>query len=292
MAAFLRMLWSGRDRKPPRESVQERVSWDSESIIAAVHRWVDLFGEPPVAMDWAPAMARRSGRLDLIERASSAGVWPGVTTVQRHFGSWGAAIEAAGFERLSKGTFRNPYTPPPAETRFWRKVKITGAPADCWEWTDKLDRGGYGSLTVRRGLSVRAHRFAYEMLVGPIPEGLHLDHLCRNTNCVNPLHLEAVTPRENSLRSASVTGLNAAKTHCIRGHEFNEANTWIRPNGERECRPCKRMHWRAWDERRKAEEERQVEMDERRAQYSCYPPHRNVMAAPVKPPVKKERPGA
>lgn len=87
------------------------------------------------------------------------------------------------------------------EERFWAKVDRSG---DCWRWTGALARGGYGFAVVgSRDDPQRyrnAHRFAYELSVGPIPEGLELDHLCRNRRCVNPAHLEPVTHSENMRR--------------------------------------------------------------------------------------------
>jgi hypothetical protein len=92
-----------------------------------------------------------------------------------------------------------------------------------------------------------AHRFAYQMLVGPIPEGLTLDHLCRNTGCCNPEHLEAVTHRDNVLRGVSFAAVNAVKTECPRGHPYDSENTYIVPStGGRLCRLCQRDHKRRW----------------------------------------------
>jgi hypothetical protein len=96
--------------------------------------------------------------------------------------------------------------PKPEAERFWPQVDFDG-PGGCWLWTGQANKGGYGAFSVgsrydgnRRG--VRAHRWAYEALVGPIPEGLQLDHLCRNPPCVNPAHLEPVTHAENMRRWA------------------------------------------------------------------------------------------
>lgn len=110
--------------------------------------------------------------------------------------------------------------------------------AGCWLWTGPSRDGRYGTIRCK-GVVIPAHRWAYEHFVGPIPPGLEPDHLCRNTFCVNPDHLEIVTPRENVRRSESPPGINARKTHCIHGHEFTPENTqtW---HGKRQCRTCKR----------------------------------------------------
>lgn len=102
----------------------------------------------------------------------------------------------------------------------------------CIVWRGPL-RNGYGVL-----LGMNAHRLAYIHNVGPIPEGLVLDHLCRNRACVNHLHLEPVTQRENVMRGVNVTALNARKTHCVNGHEFTSENTWLENGSKRRCRRC------------------------------------------------------
>ena len=114
--------------------------------------------------------------------------------------------------------------------RFWSKVRVVG----CWEFDAYHDRDGYALFSDGDRKTVRAHRFAYELLVGPIPEGLVLDHLCRNRGCVNPDHVEPVTSRTNVLR-----GVEATAETCRRGHPFDECNTYERPSGRRSCKRCK-----------------------------------------------------
>jgi hypothetical protein len=121
--------------------------------------------------------------------------------------------------------------------RFWEKV--SKQPGDgCWFWTSALDAGGYPILWIGGGRSVRAHRFAYGLIVGPIPDGLTLDHLCRVRHCVNPSHLEPCTAGENAKRSPNAPyNVKAASDRCARSHLFDEQNTALH-NGRRECRAC------------------------------------------------------
>jgi HNH endonuclease len=123
--------------------------------------------------------------------------------------------------------------------------QITADPdSDCWLWTGYVDPAGYASIRVGGGGSAEltVQRAAYQLFVGPIPEGLTIDHLCRVRHCANPEHLEAVTMRENTLRGDTLPARNAAKTHCLRGHPFDEANTGFQPGG-RYCLTCKREGW-------------------------------------------------
>jgi hypothetical protein len=124
----------------------------------------------------------------------------------------------------------------------------------CWEWNGYHDRDGYSlvRLSSPRRMA-RVHRVMYEALVGPIPKGTEPDHLCRNRGCVRPDHLEPVTHRENMLRGETVVARNAVATHCIHGHEFTEANTYRRPDGDRDCRACKARRIGELRARRRAE---------------------------------------
>ena len=121
--------------------------------------------------------------------------------------------------------------PTPAE-RFWAKVEKTDS---CWLWTGQLSNAGYGMLLVSRRMR-NAHRWAYEYFVGPVPEGLEIDHLCRIRRCVRPDHMEAVTRSVNQLRGNSWW---RRKTHCPRGHPYDSANTLsYGKKPKRQCRMC------------------------------------------------------
>lgn len=128
----------------------------------------------------------------------------------------------------------------PLWDRFWPKVDAAGP---CWEWTACKNHLGYGQIGLGRrdqGLGM-AHRVAYELLVGPIPEGLELDHLCRNPSCVNPDHLEPVTHAENMRRAPyDAPASKRAKTHCLQGHPYSGENLYVNPKGSRECRACRK----------------------------------------------------
>lgn len=121
-------------------------------------------------------------------------------------------------------------------------------PNGCWRWTGYINPSGYGQIGHKR-----PHVLIYERMVGPVPAGLELDHLCHTQDsscpggkscphraCVNPAHLEPVTGAENRLRARSPVAENARKTHCIRGHEFTPENTYVPPKkpNARHCRTC------------------------------------------------------
>lgn len=130
-------------------------------------------------------------------------------------------------------------------------VKITFSDG-CWEWKAAVEpTGGYGILNVN-GRTRKAHKVVYEILVGSVPEGLELDHLCRNRRCVKPGHLEPVTRRENVARGVAPSAVNTAKTHCVHGHPFSGDNLILRSDGGRRCRICRRDGNRRMKARRKA----------------------------------------
>lgn len=140
---------------------------------------------------------------------------------------------------------RGQRTPTPVVDRFAARIALTDD--GCIEWLGATTGAGYAQikLTPSEGKRlVYVHRWSYEYHVGPIPTGLEIDHLCHNTLCVNPAHLEAVTPRINFLRSLNPAVANAQKTHCIRGHRLAGSNLYDSPEGWRVCRPCTHLRGR------------------------------------------------
>lgn len=136
--------------------------------------------------------------------------------------------------------------------RFWSHVDKNGPIPEhrpelgnCWIWTGARLANGYGVITVA-GKSLKAHRFSYEHFVGPIPDDLVPDHLCRNHPCVNYDHLEPVTTRENLLRGIGFAATNSSKTHCPYGHPYSGDNLHVMANRRRVCRACKREKTRRW----------------------------------------------
>jgi len=151
----------------------------------------------------------------------------------KHYARWRSTGDPLKTRKPTGG--RKPVDP----TRsFWSKVDADG---DCWEWKGAMRPNGYGVFATN-GKNVGAHRFAWENLIGPIPEGLVIDHLCKNRGCVNVTHLEPVTYSENILRGAGpfLTKIRRAVTECKHGHAFDAENTYLCANGKRACRKCRK----------------------------------------------------
>ncbi len=157
------------------------------------------------------------------------------------------------------GTIRS-VGPEDEVARFWVKVNKDGplptwAPflGPCWLWTGGHIGGGYGQFNPGSRIDnsrrkAVAHRYAYELLVGPVPDGLELDHLCRVRPCCNPAHLEPVTHAENIARGLTVPAANLIKTECPAGHPYDEVNTYVH-QGRRACKECRREHARRYKAR-------------------------------------------
>ena len=138
------------------------------------------------------------------------------------------------------------------EERFWNRVDKGAGPDACWPWTGGTTAKGHGIAKcpperLGGGAGTTAHRIAYMLLVGPIPDGMHLDHLCRNPPCCNPAHLEPVTHAENLRRGRQA---QSERTECANGHAYDDANTaWYTKGpraGTRRCRACQRARENRW----------------------------------------------
>ncbi|GHD70243.1 hypothetical protein GCM10010317_077140 [Streptomyces mirabilis] len=145
-------------------------------------------------------------------------------------------------------------------TKLFREAPCLakGLSLPCWQWTGTINRGGYGRISIKfddgwRPCSV--HRVAYQIFIGPIPDGLELDHLCRVRHCCNPWHLEPVTKTVNIRRGLVPITFGSwwrDRTHCVNGHEYTPDTTRWTPDGKRKCRPCERIHNRASRARHKS----------------------------------------
>lgn len=137
------------------------------------------------------------------------------------------------------------------QQRFWKRVPDRGR-GGCWDWRGVVnEKSGYGYLTIgNRQWS--AHRTAWTLTNGAIPNSLTVDHLCRNRKCVNPAHMAIVSPKENTLRGYGPTAVNARKTHCIHGHELTPDNIRNSSCGWRVCRKCHRVRRLATKLKRRA----------------------------------------
>ena len=146
---------------------------------------------------------------------------------------------------------------PRLPARFWSKVRLGPVPphrpdlGPCWEWTASRDGKGYSKFWFEDRLWP-GHLLLYVTIIGPVPPGLELDHLCRNRACLRLTHLDPVTPRENRLRGTSPAARAAAVLICPQGHPYDEANTYIEIVGRREKRHC-RLCREASDQRRRSD---------------------------------------
>lgn len=134
--------------------------------------------------------------------------------------------------------------------RFLSKIQIDDN--ICWNYTNAKDKDGYGIFALTHRKSVKAHRLSYELFKGKIPEGLTIDHLCRNRACCNPEHLECVTMKENTMRGNGITSINIKKTHCPSGHPYSGNNLKIDTDGSRSCRVCMKRNWQNYRKRQQS----------------------------------------
>lgn len=124
---------------------------------------------------------------------------------------------------------------PSDEERFF--AHVAESPSGCWLY-ETVNEKGYATFSLNR-VPVEGHLWCYRFLIGEVPDGLTLDHLCRVRSCVNPWHLEPVPHRINILRGVGPAAVNARKTQCVNGHPFTRENTYVTPDGRRQCRTCR-----------------------------------------------------
>lgn len=147
--------------------------------------------------------------------------------------------------------------------RFWEKVALPSNAGECWEWQAGKDKDGYGKFSLV-GRTVRPHRLSYVLRYGSIPEGLELDHTCRNRACINPSHLDPVTGKVNTLRGETITAQNARRTECVNGHPFDVS--YVRDGTRRRgCSICN-----------KAKQKKHASTEEFRAKHAEYERNRRA----------------
>lgn len=122
--------------------------------------------------------------------------------------------------------------------KFWKYVEKT---EKCWEWKSCKNKAGYGKLGAGKNNSLYAHRFSYELHKGVLEKDKHIHHICGNTSCVNPEHLEQLSSKQHTLKGNSFCGIEARQTHCKHGHEFTLDNIWTY-NGHRKCKKCSNIY--------------------------------------------------
>jgi hypothetical protein len=190
------------------------------------------------------AYRRRHGTLPLLVLKSASGCdFPGC---QKPYEAHGLCT--THLRRLQKtGTLKTPIRSLPPTERFWIKVDRSGGPEACWPWLASIrGNNGYGGVWWK-GKTCLAHRVAWELTNGPIPEGLTLDHLCRDRACCNPRHLEPVTHQVNILRGDAPSAVVARTKVCKRGHPQTPENVYIhQKRGRRHCKVCQRDRERSW----------------------------------------------
>jgi hypothetical protein len=147
------------------------------------------------------------------------------------------------------------WNPPPVTERFMSKIDFRSSDKGCWIWKGNIDRPNtpfaYGRFWYNR-TTVMAHRFSFE-IIGKrvIPADYQIDHLCKNSLCVKPEHLEAVSQKENSNRSNNPMAINSRKTHCLNGHELVDENLYIASDGHRKCYTCIKIRAKQFRENNK-----------------------------------------
>lgn len=178
-----------------------------------------------------------AGRVTVRESAAILGtsetlIWNAVAAGYLPTSKVGARVSIDRSDLVAWSESRDPHQV--RSRNFWAKV-AGDDPLGCWLWGGGKTAGGYGVFG-SHGTQTTAHRWAYEALIAPIPEGLHIDHLCRVRACVNPWHMEPVPPSVNTARRP----MPPLKTHCVHGHPFNEQNTYYQGT-KRTCRECNRI---------------------------------------------------